>query len=147
ELAKRINLKSRADARSWLDEGKVVVVFPGGTVSTAMTPMGKAYDPAWKPFTARLIARSKAAVLPIYFPGQNSRMFQLASLLHPTLRTALFFHEASNKMRRRIRVEIGQAMTPETLPVDEPVRLIQELRQHTYGLGGLPDAPVAPSQG
>ena len=83
----------------------------------------------------------------MYFPGQNSRAFQIASLMHPTFRTALFFHEARNKMKTRIRVEVGEALMPDALPLDEPVRLIRELRQHTYGLGGLPDALIAPSQG
>lgn len=147
ELAKRINLKSRADARAWLEQGRVVVVFPGGTVSTAITPLGRAYDPEWKPFTARLIARSRAKVLPVYFAGQNSRAFQVASLLHPTLRTALFFHEARNKMTRRLPVRIGDVLDPGDLPLDDPLRLIRELRQHTYGLGGQPDAPLAPSRG
>ncbi len=147
DLAKRINLKSRADARSWLDEGRVVVVFPGGTVSTATTPLGRAYDPEWKPFTARLIARARAQVVPMFFPGQNSRAFQIASLLHSTLRTALFFHEARNKMKTRIAVEIGRVLGPDALPIEEPVRLIRELRQHTYGLGGEPNARVAPSRG
>lgn len=146
ESAKRMNLASRAAARSLLDEGGAVVVFPGGTVSTASTPSGKAFDPAWKPFTARLIARSGAAVVPVYFPGQNSRLFQVASLLHPALRLALFFHEARNKMDGRIDVEIGETIQASELPQGQPVASIEELRARTYALGGIDDAPVAPSR-
>ncbi|MEL6338886.1 MAG: lysophospholipid acyltransferase family protein [Myxococcota bacterium] len=143
ESAKRMNLASRAAARSLLDDGGAVVVFPGGTVSTASTPSGKAFDPAWKPFTARLIARANATVVPIYFPGQNSRLFQVASLLHPALRLALFFHEARNKMDGRIEVEIGETIQASELPQGQPVASIEELRARTYALGGIDHAPVA----
>ena len=34
---------------------------------------GPAVEADWKPFTAKLVQRSGAAVLPIFFPGQNSR--------------------------------------------------------------------------
>ena len=61
-------------------------IFPGGTVSTALRPpFGRPMDPAWRRFTARLIAKSGAAVVPVFFEGANSRLFQLASHLHTTL--------------------------------------------------------------
>lgn len=144
DSAKRMNLASRAAARALLEQGGAIVVFPGGTVSTALTPRGRAYDPAWKPFTARLIMQSNATVVPIYFKGQNSRLFQLASLLHPTLRLALFFHEARNKMHQQIKVLIGRALAAWELPDRQPLKLIEELRARTYALGGITQAPFGP---
>ena len=82
------NIQSRKDAIAWLAGGGTIGIFPGGTVSTAARPWGRAMDPHWKTFTAKLIAKSGAAVVPIYFEGQNSRIFQIASHLHFTLRTA-----------------------------------------------------------
>ncbi|MEO1170766.1 MAG: lysophospholipid acyltransferase family protein [Myxococcota bacterium] len=144
--AMKMNLQSRADAREMLDKGQMVVVFPGGTVSTAVTPFGRAWDPEWKPFTARLISRGNATVVPIFFDGQNSRLFQLASLAHPTLRLALFFHEARNKMHRPVKLTIGEPLSPAALPAGDPVALIAELRRRTYALGNIEDAVVAPTQ-
>ncbi|MEM7025182.1 MAG: lysophospholipid acyltransferase family protein, partial [Pseudomonadota bacterium] len=106
------NLRSRAAASTWLDAGGVVVVFPGGNVSTAAGPLARtAVDPAWKPFTAKLIQRSRAPVLPVYFEGQNSRLFQVASHISQTLRYALLMNEVSNKIGDRIRVRIGQILS------------------------------------
>lgn len=144
--AMKMNLQSRADARKMLEDGQMLVVFPGGTVSTAVKPFGRAWDPEWKPFTARLITRGDATVVPIFFEGQNSRLFQLASLTHPTLRLALFFHEARNKMHRPVKLRIGASVRPEELPDGDPVALIDELRRKTYALGDIENPVVAPTQ-
>ncbi len=40
-----------------------------------------------------MIARSDATVVPVYFDGANSRLFQLASHLHNTLRMGLLIRE------------------------------------------------------
>jgi putative hemolysin len=43
------NLRSRAEALSWLSSGGALVVFPGGAVSTSEHPFGRrAVDPEWK---------------------------------------------------------------------------------------------------
>jgi hypothetical protein len=40
---------------------------------------GPAIEGEWNPFTAKMIRRSGAQVVPIYFPGQNSRWYQIAN--------------------------------------------------------------------
>ena len=81
EEARKTNLASRAAARAQLEKGGVVVVFPAGAVSTAPDKLGRkpAVDGRWQPFVSQLIQRSKAAVVPVWFGGQNSRLFQIAS--------------------------------------------------------------------
>ena len=81
EEAQQTNLASRAAARAQLEKGGVVVVFPAGAVSTAPDKLGRkpAVDGRWQPFVSQLIQRSKATVVPIWFGGQNSRLFQIAS--------------------------------------------------------------------
>ena len=93
EEAQRINLTSRAAARAQLERGGVVVVFPAGAVSTAPDRLGRkpAVDARWQPFVSQLIQRSKALVVPVWFGGQNSRLFQIASHLSQTLRISLIF--------------------------------------------------------
>ncbi|HBT01967.1 MAG TPA: acyltransferase, partial [Citreicella sp.] len=41
----------------------------------------------------KMIQRSGATVVPVYFPGQNSRAYQLANRISPTLRQGLLIHE------------------------------------------------------
>ncbi|TVQ32224.1 MAG: acyltransferase [Geminicoccaceae bacterium] len=133
--ARRRNLEARQGALAWLQAGGAVVVFPGGTVSTAPRPFGAAVDPRWKPFTAKLIHGAKAPVLPVCFVGQNSRLFQLASHVSMTLRLSLLFHEVANKIGSRQRIEIGELIPyAELAPIRDRQALVDLLRQRTYAL-------------
>jgi putative hemolysin len=88
EEAERTNLASRAAARAHLERGGAVVLFPAGAISTAPDKLGlkPAVDGRWQPFVSQLIQRSEATAIPIWFGGQNSRLFQIASHLSLTLR-------------------------------------------------------------
>src|SRR5271165_4595014 len=109
EEAQRINLTSRAAARAQLERGGVVVVFPAGAVSTAPDRLGRkpAVDARWQPFVSQLIQRSQALVVPVWFGGQNSRLFQIASHLSQTLRISLIFHEVRARIGTSLPVVIG----------------------------------------
>lgn len=134
----RTNLESRKKAIEELSAGGAVVVFPGGTVSTSEKPYrGPAVDPDWKPFTAKLITQSKAAVLPMYFEGQNSRLFQIASHLHYVLRISLLFKEVADRIGTEMPVRIGDIMPYEALAhLKDRQALVDHLRELTYNLGG-----------
>lgn len=91
--AMQMNLASRAEAKRLLKEGVTIVVFPAGGVATAANPFGSAEELPWKTFTARLVQLAQASVLPVFFPGQNSPLFHLASRLSLTLRLSLLVSE------------------------------------------------------
>ncbi|MEO0568656.1 MAG: 1-acyl-sn-glycerol-3-phosphate acyltransferase, partial [Pseudomonadota bacterium] len=74
--AVQLNLETRKTALNYLGEGGAIGIFPGGTVSTGAKPFAQPLDPGWRSFTARMIAKSNATVVPVFFEGQNSRMFQ-----------------------------------------------------------------------
>ncbi|MDE3177488.1 MAG: lysophospholipid acyltransferase family protein, partial [Pseudomonadota bacterium] len=109
EAATRTNVESRAAARALLERGGCVVVFPAGGVSTAPDRWGRrpAVDARWQPFIAALAQRAKATVVPVWFGGQNSRLFQIASHLSATLRLSLIFHEVKARIGTLLPVEIG----------------------------------------
>ncbi|QDT38738.1 lysophospholipid acyltransferase family protein [Stratiformator vulcanicus] len=107
--ATRVNLESRKQARQFLKEGGCVILFPAGGVSTSKGPLGPAVDPEWGTFAARLILQSKADVLPVYFHGQNSRLFQVVSQFSKTLRLAL--------LAREVRKKVGEAVEVTVRPV------------------------------
>lgn len=137
--ALRTNLDTRKRSVEVLNQGGGLVVFPGGTVSTAFgKPFGKAIDPTWRPFTARVIQQAQATVVPIYFEGQNSRLFQIASNVSQTLRLSLLFKEVRNKMGKPIRVRIGEAIPYDALShISDRTQLISYLREETYRLGQM----------
>jgi putative hemolysin len=135
EAAMLNNLRSRRLARELLDKRGALLVFPGGGVAAAPKTFGRAVDRPWGPLAAKLALTTGAAVLPVYFHGQNSRWFQAASNVHQTLRYALLFHEVRNKIGRSIAVTIGDVIAPERLRAfDDRNAVTQFLRQATHGL-------------
>lgn len=131
------NLDSRRQALQELNEGGAVVVFPGGTVSTATPPFGRAFDPDWKPFTSKLIVQARANVVPVFFEGQNSRLFQIASNLSQTARESLLFKEIARRIGSDVPIRIGRVLPYADLErYKDRKELIEYLRRVTYELGG-----------
>lgn len=131
--AQATNIATRRQALGDLLNGHAVAIFPGGTVSTAATPLGRAVDPAWKPFVGRLVQEGGASVVPVFFEGQNSRLFQWASQVSMTLRLSLLFHEVINKMGREVKLRIGTPLSAAQLAhFDDRRALTDHLRALTY---------------
>jgi putative hemolysin len=106
------SLDMRKQAMEHLSSGGVIVLFPSGVVSCSETFFGPAVEAAWNPFTAKMIQRSKAAVVPIYFPGQNSRIYQIANKLSPTLRQGLLIHEVVHSLNKPQAPVVGAPFDP-----------------------------------
>lgn len=131
------NLKSRAAAKHHLMNGGCLIVFPAGGISTTPRLWHKrAIDAEWKNLTARLISQSRACVGPVYFFGQNSRIFQIASHLSMTLRLSLLFKEIRDRIGSVVHVRIGNVVTSERLAaIGDRSAVTQALREMTYALG------------
>ncbi|HKK35368.1 MAG TPA: lysophospholipid acyltransferase family protein [Paracoccaceae bacterium] len=142
--AQRINVATRREAHRFLGAGGAVGVFPGGTVSTARDPFGPALDPAWRTFTAKLIARSGAAVVPVFFEGTNSRTFQLASHLHYALRMGLLINEFRRRVGGTVRAVIGAPLARDEIEArrGDSRALMDYLRLETYRLSPRPLADL-----
>jgi putative hemolysin len=97
-------------------------------------------DPGWRRFTARLIAKSNATVVPVFFEGRNSRRFQLASHLHYTLRMALLVNEFKTRVGEPVRVVVGRPLDPAALAAhaSDARALMDLLRTETYRLSPTP---------
>ena len=105
--AQRTNIETRKFALDCIESGKPVVIFPSGGVATAPKFWMKAEELEWKRFVVKLIQKSRATVIPIYFYGQNSRLFQLVSQFSTELRLGLLLNEVRNKVGKDICFEIG----------------------------------------
>jgi putative hemolysin len=139
--ARETNVSSRLAAQSWLRDGHAVGIFPGGGVATSEKPLkGQAVDLPWAPFTAKLLRMSKATVVPIFFTGQNSRLFQLASHLSLTLRLSLVFRETTRRIGTGLNVRIGGPVPfSEIAHIEDRNELVMELRKRTYDLAKAED--------
>ncbi|MEO0485089.1 MAG: lysophospholipid acyltransferase family protein [Pseudomonadota bacterium] len=138
--AMRLNLETRKEALSFLGDGGAIGIFPGGTVSTAMKPFGRPMDPGWRSFTAKMVAKSGATVVPIYFDGHNSRLFQVASHLHTTLRMALLIKEFRSRVDEPVRLVVGEPLPQAELDKrsKDPRAMMEYLRASTYALSPDP---------
>jgi putative hemolysin len=135
------NIRTRKKALEYLSADGAIGVFPGGTVSTGATPFSRPMDPVWRSFTARMVAKSRAQVIPIYFDGHTSRLFQIASHLHSTLRLGLLINEFRNRVDSRVRVSIGAPLRRDVLdPLSGDAKAMMDfLRKATYELSQEPD--------
>ncbi|HLL90467.1 MAG TPA: GNAT family N-acyltransferase [Tepidisphaeraceae bacterium] len=95
--------------------GGMLAVFPAGEVAHYDVRRRRVVESPWSDTIARLVRKTGANVLPIYFDGQNSTLFQAAGLVHPLLRTALLGRELYNKRGRRIEVRVGRPVPHRTL--------------------------------
>ena len=136
----RLNLETRATSLNYLANGGAIGVFPGGTVSTSAKPFSRPMDPSWRNFTAKMIAKSGATVVPVYFEGHNSRLFQIASRVHSNLRLALLLKEFKSRMDEPVRVVIGEPIAAAALaPLkSDPTAMMEFLRASTYQLSPTP---------
>ena len=138
--AARQNIEVRAEALRYLGAGGAIGIFPGGGVATSARPFGRPMDPLWRNFTAKMIARSGATVVPIYFEGQNSRLFQIASHLHYTLRLALLIKEFRARTDAPVRIVVGAPIPRARLDAfgSDAKQMMDFLRRATYDLSPKP---------
>ncbi len=131
-----LNLDTRRRALAYLGQGGAIGVFPGGTVSTGITASTRPMDPRWRNFTARMIAKSNAVVVPVYFHGQNSQLFQRASHMHSNLRLGLLIHEFRTRVDSPVALSIGAPIHRDVLdPLAKDAPLMMDfLRRTTYAL-------------
>jgi putative hemolysin len=134
------NIATRKTALNYLGQGGAIGVFPGGTVSTAERPFGRPMDPMWRSFTARMIAKSNATVVPVYFEGHTSRLFQIVSHLHSTLRLGLLIKEFNKRVGTPVRVVIGEPIGRDVLDLiaKDSKQMMDFLRKATYELNPNP---------
>lgn len=119
-----------------LKSGTPVGIFPAGEVSTFKARTQHVSDRLWHPVVGKLISKADVPVIPVYFHGNNSLLFQILSLIHPALRTAKLPSELFNKKGHKIRLRIGKQITTSKLPFQQNnKRLLEYLRAKTYALG------------
>lgn len=134
------NLATRKAGLDYMKDGGAIGIFPGGTVSTSAKLFSAPRDPGWRNFTAKLVTRSEAAVVPIFFEGNNSRLFQLASHAHVTLRMGLLINEFKRQAAKPVRVVIGEPIARSEIDKyrRDPKAMMDFLRQSTYDLSPTP---------
>ncbi len=135
------NINTRNEAIRFLKGGGIVGIFPGGTVATSAKLFSPPLDPFWKRFTSKLILKSGASVVPIFFGGSNSRLFQIASHMSYNLRMALLIREFGRKVDRKVDIAIGKKIDPKYLQrySKDLDSMMEYLRVQSYLLSNDPN--------
>ena len=119
-----------------LEKGGVIVIFPSGKVASSKTMFGNVVEGEWNPFTAKLIQKSGANVLPIFFPGANSRIYQMANQISATLRQGLLIYEVVHAMNKPQRPLVGSLIKQDKIASwkNDPRGFMRWLREQTLEL-------------
>jgi putative hemolysin len=143
------NIETRKIARKHLSDGGSIIIFPSGAVSTTSRinqSKTKAFDPAWKKFTSRLIKQTDAKIVPVYFFGSNSSLFQFVSHFSPILRASLLFNEIKRRINTKVPFIVGSPFKYSELNKDlSNDELADFLRTKTYLLN--PENKISPPFG
>lgn len=134
--AQRLNIEMRKKSMEQLANGGMVMLFPAGSVACSETWFGEAIEAEWNPFTAKMIKRSGATVVPVFFPGRNTRAYQIANRVSTTIRQGLLLHEVVDALNTPQRPVVGAPIGPEELSKwdDNPRGMMAWLREHTLSL-------------
>ena len=137
ENALKKSLEMRKTAMDHLEKGGVIVIFPSGKVASSETMFGNVVEGEWNPFTAKLIQKSGANVLPIFFPGANSRIYQMANQISATLRQGLLIYEVVHAMNKPQRPFVGNLIKQDEITCwkSDPRGFMRWLREQTLTLG------------
>jgi putative hemolysin len=108
--SKRNNLRTLKQSIQNIKEGGVVAIFPSGECAISKNFTGKAQEGQWLKFTSRIVLATDVPVLPIFFHGQNSRIFQIIGNLGYYFKLSMFFHEICNMIGKDVRLTIGNLL-------------------------------------
>ncbi|QOL81592.1 lysophospholipid acyltransferase family protein [Pseudooceanicola spongiae] len=134
--AQRKSVEMRAKAMSHLKDGGLVALFPSGVVAASKTMFGPAIEAEWNVFTAQMIRRSGARVVPIHFTGANSRWYQMANRVSATLRQGLLLHEIVHSLNAPQAPVVGDPLSEAQMEQlkSDPRGFMAWLREHTLSL-------------
>jgi putative hemolysin len=117
-----------------------LIIFPSGGIATADRLFGRATDLPWQPFAARVMISARATVLPVFFEGQNSHLFQAVSRISQPGREALLMREAARRIGSAVPLRIGTPIPFEALErMGDADAILRQLRRITYDLQSRPD--------
>lgn len=131
---KKISLLGIREALRCVRSGHPVGFFPAGAVSKLGWNL-HIRDRQWQPTIIRLIQQSKVPVVPIYFHGHNSLLFNILGLIDWRLRTLRLPRELFRMKGKPVHVSVGDPITVEQqMACSSTEELGQLIRRRTYDL-------------
>jgi len=121
-----------------IKEGKPLGFFPAGAMSKTDW-RGRLVDRPWQDSVLQLIYRANVPVVPVYFHGSNSRLFNFVGHVCWPLRSLMLPREVVRKCGKEIHVSIGEpvSVAEQAAHRDNAATLGAYLRERTYALRSL----------
>lgn len=136
QYTSKSSFQGMRQAMEHLKEGKALAVFPAGEVSSWRTELKAVADPRWKTPAIKLAQHAGVPVVPVWFDGANSLLFQVLGMIHPNLRTLALPNEMLRMRGRSLRMRIGKPIPPKDIAAFSSTdQLTRYLRAKTYSLG------------
>jgi putative hemolysin len=112
-------------------KGHPLGFFPAGEVASYDPDTKMVSDKRWKTAYLKLLRSLEVPIVPVYFQGKNSNLYNLASSIHPILGSAGEFFGK----KKEVRVRIGSPIMPkETDGIEDLDKYGRYLRAKTHAL-------------
>lgn len=145
EGAQRANMRPLKESMRWLRNGGALGVFPAGEVAHCSLHTRIVEEGEWSGTIARLATASEAAIVPVWFDGANSMLFQALGMVHSRLRTAMLIREFVDMQQRTVKVRIGSPISARSLvKLGSDNDISEYLRTRTLMLGSATQTTVMP---
>ena len=109
---KAVSVRGIKEAIVQVRRGKPIGFFPAGAVSK-VSLRGQLVDRAWQPSILRLIEQLNVPVIPIYFHGTNSWLFNFLGVVCWQLRTLRLPSEVWRKCNTTLHISVGDPISVE----------------------------------
>ncbi|MGI9274616.1 MAG: lysophospholipid acyltransferase family protein [Endozoicomonas sp.] len=146
--SRKHNMSAIEEARKWVEDGHLLLIFPAGEVSSFDFSLLQVTDPRWRNTAARIVRKTEASVTPIYIEGRNGLLFQTMGVINQRLRTIRLIRELLNKKGETLGFRVGQTLDRSALKnMDSDSALTNYMRLNTYLLSTQKPEKVRPSLG
>ncbi|MBK8340747.1 MAG: lysophospholipid acyltransferase family protein [Flavobacteriales bacterium] len=136
QLRSTSSFQGMRSALEHVKQGGALALFPAGEVSSWRTELKAVADPRWKTPALKLVQLAGVPVVPVWFDGANSVVFQMLGMIHPNLRTMILPNEMLRMRGRQVRMRVGKPIpAKEIAAFSSADQLGRYLRAKTYALG------------
>lgn len=134
---KRVTMHGIRTAMMHVKQGHPLGFFPAGAISKLDKSL-TVRDRPWQPSIIRLIQQLKVPVIPIFFHGGNSWLFNLLGVIDWRLRTLRLPRELFRKYGTEVHVSVGDPISVERQNKCSTVEELSDLlRGETYALKSI----------
>lgn len=125
------NISSIRGCQDHLENNGLLVLFPAGKVSYFRKDKKRITDGEWNRIAAKLSTKLNIPVLPLFFAGSNSKIFQTMGRVYYRFRLLMLTREMMKMKGKTVQLYLGNLLKPEQLKGSSR-EITDFLRMQTY---------------